>query len=84
MNGSLIHESSGVLAKAMLEATSGASAGERISWMILHILGRAATEAELARGEGFIADYSSSADQADGWSAFARVLFSTNEFLYIE
>lgn len=85
MNSPLVHESSAALAQLMLGATEGASARDRASWLVLHLLGRPASEAERHRGEEFVAKYGeSSADEPAAWAAFARVLFSTNEFLYIE
>ena len=67
----------------MLSATSEATLRDRTSWMILHILGREAREEEKVRGQKFVLDYSSG-DERAAWAAFARVLFSSNEFLYVE
>jgi hypothetical protein len=83
MNSPLVHESSASLAQMLLEATPGTSARDRASWLVQHVLGRDATEIERARGEAFLADYAPG-DEPSAWAAFARVLFSTNEFLYIE
>ena len=38
-------------------------------------------EKERLQGEKFVNNYS---DQKEAWAAFARVLFSSNEFLYVE
>ncbi len=83
MNSPLVHESSAALAKRMLDATPKASARDRAGWLVLHVLGREATEAERARGEAFISDYASG-DESAAWAAFSRVLFASNAFLYIE
>jgi hypothetical protein len=83
MNSDLVHESSGVLAEMLLGDTQGASNSERVSWLILHLLGREATEAERERGEIFVKAYSKD-DNSSAWAAFTRALFATNEFLYIQ
>ena len=83
MNSPLVHESSKALADTMIEKTSGASARERAAWLVRHILDREATETERLRGETFLSGYAPG-DEAATWSAFARVLFASNEFLYIE
>ncbi|MFP6873133.1 MAG: DUF1549 and DUF1553 domain-containing protein [Verrucomicrobiales bacterium] len=83
MNSNLVHESSGVLAEMLLGDTQGASNSERVSWLILHLLGREATEAERERGEIFVKAYSKD-DNSSAWAAFTRALFATNEFLYIQ
>ena len=49
--------------------------------MIKHLLGREATDEECRKGEQFIKEYG---DEKEAWAAFARVLFSSNEFLYVE
>lgn len=83
MNSPLVHESSKALAAMMIEKTSGASTPDRAAWLVRHIFDREVTEAERLRGEAFLARYAPN-DEAAAWAAFARVLFSTNEFLYIE
>ena len=81
MNSELMHESSSNLAKALLSKTPELSSHERTSWMIKHLLGRDATDEECRKGEQFIKEYG---DEKEAWAAFARVLFSSNEFLYVE
>ncbi|MEJ6580698.1 MAG: DUF1549 and DUF1553 domain-containing protein [Akkermansiaceae bacterium] len=81
MNSELMHESSRSLAKAVIAATTGFDSRARISWMIKHLLGREATEKERLQGEGFVSDYG---DEKEAWAAYSRVLFSSNEFLYVE
>ncbi|MGI9243668.1 MAG: DUF1549 and DUF1553 domain-containing protein [Verrucomicrobiales bacterium] len=83
MNSPLVHKSSEHYSGLLLQKTPGATSAERAAYTILHILGRAPSDTELRRAESFISDYSPGEDAA-AWAAFARVLFSTNEFLYIE
>ena len=77
MNSELMHESSKSLAEIVISQDSP----NPTSWLINHLLGREATEKECLQGEKFVNDYG---DEKEAWSAFARVLFSSNEFLYIE
>lgn len=81
MNSPLVHKSSAALARRLLEATPDRSLPDRAAWLIRHLLGREATETERTRGVVFLAGY---ADEAEGWAAFARVLFCTTEFLLID
>ncbi|YCM43138.1 DUF1549 and DUF1553 domain-containing protein [Verrucomicrobiaceae bacterium 227] len=81
MNSELMHESSGALAEVMIAATVAQDARARTSWLIRHILGREATERECLQGEEFVGSYG---DEKEAWAAFSRVLFSSNEFLYVE
>jgi len=83
MNSPQMHESSEALAEILIGATPDASPSQRASWLILHILGRDSTPEEKARAEKFITEYALG-DAQKTWSAFARALFSSNEFLYIE
>ena len=83
MNSPLIHRSSNALAKIHKEATTNVSISNKINWMILHILSRPATENETLRTEKFINTYSTD-NEMTAWAAFARTLFASNEFLYIE
>jgi len=77
MNSELMHESSRALAEIMVSSVSN----DRISWSIKHLLGREATGQERQQGKKFISDYG---DEKEAWAAFSRVLFSSNEFLYVE
>ena len=83
MNSPLIHRSSNALAKIHKKATTNVSISNKINWMILHILSRPATENETLRTEKFIHTYSTD-NEMTAWAAFARTLFASNEFLYIE
>jgi hypothetical protein len=83
MNSPLVHDSSIALADLLLIATPDMSAGGRTAWLIRHLFGRAATEAERERGAAFLAGAGPD-KEASAWAAMARVLFAANEFLYIE
>ena len=87
MNSALVHESSQALAKLMLADTEGRTDAERARWMVLHLTGRPARDGEVARAESFVSRYAARAGedpQRKAWAAFARALFASNEFLYIE
>lgn len=77
MNSQFMHESSGALAKRIMAVPQD----QRASWTIRHILGREATTDEQQRADLFVNDHG---DEEQAWSAFARVLLSSNEFLYLE
>lgn len=77
MNSELVHESSKALANFVMSQETE----ERASWLIEHLLGREATEEECLRCEAFVSGYG---DEVEAWAAFSRVLFSSNEFLYVE
>jgi hypothetical protein len=77
MNSQFMHQSSDAFAKKIMAVP----ANERASWAIQHVLGRKATSEEKQRAQSFVGDYG---NEEKAWSAFARVLFSSNEFLYLE
>lgn len=77
MNSELMHESS----KALSDLVLSEAEGNRSAWLVKHVLGRDATEEEAARGEAFVEGYG---DEKGALAAFARVLLSSNEFLYVE
>lgn len=83
MNSPLVHESSISLAALLLKSTLEATVDERSAWMIRHLYGRELTAAERQRSEAFLASFPPE-KEADAWAAMARVLFATNEFLYVE
>ena len=83
MNSDLVHKSSAALAKIMLEDTRDMGSKERVSWLIMHLMGREATAAEKERGEMFAGTYGKD-EKNTAWAAFSRALFATNEFLYIQ
>ena len=77
MNSELIHESSDHLASLVLEHPES----ERGGWLIRRVLDREATQDELLKGQEFLSEYP---DRQEGWAAFARVLFASHEFMYVE
>jgi hypothetical protein len=77
MNSELMHESS----KALADLVLSNAPSDRPAWLIQHVLGREATESETLRGEDFVRNYG---DEKGVLAAFARVLLSSNEFLYVE
>lgn len=86
MNSPLVHQSSADLAKIMVGATGGATEEQRVGWMTMHLYGRTPRSAEISRGARFIRSYRTKVDGSEekAWAAYARVLFASNEFLYIE
>ncbi len=83
MNSPLVHQSSSALAGLLLSATPDLSTSDRVAWLIRHLFAREATPAERLRGEAFL-DSAPPDGKAAAWAAMARVLFASNEFLYIE
>ena len=81
MNSELMHESSRALAEVVVSNAQHEDVRARAAWLIEHLLGREATEKELDQGERFVSEYDG---EKDAWAAFSRVLFSSNEFLYVE
>jgi len=77
MNSELIHQSSDHLASLVLEHPES----ERGGWLIRRVLDREATQDELLKGQEFLSEYP---DRQEGWAAFARVLFASHEFMYVE
>ena len=77
MNSELIHQSSEHLASLVLEHPES----ERGEWLIRRVLDREATQDELLKGQEFLSEYP---DRQEGWAAFARVLFASHEFMYVE
>ncbi len=77
MNSELMHASS----KALAELVISKATKHRSAWMIKHVLGRDPTKDETARGNAFVEKYG---DEKGALAAFARVLLSSNEFLYMD
>ena len=77
MNSKFMHQSSGAFAKNILSIPED----QRAAHAIKQILGREASNEEKQRANSFVRDYN---HEGKAWSAFARVLFSSNEFLYLE
>lgn len=86
MNSPLVHASSTALAKVLLEGTSGATEEQRVGWMTHHLYGRPPRSGEVYRGAQFVRSYRAKVEgnEEKAWAAYARVLFASNEFLYIE
>lgn len=77
MNSELMHESS----EALADLVTSNGAKNRPAWLVQHVLGREATEGEQLQGEVFVKNYG---DERSALAAYARVLLSCNEFLYME
>ena len=75
MNGELVHEASQAIIKRAPRPEQ-----ERLAWLYLQILNRPMRPEERARDLAFVDSYPN--DQ--GWQALARVIFASNEFLYID
>ncbi|GAA5506348.1 PSD1 and planctomycete cytochrome C domain-containing protein [Novipirellula caenicola] len=91
MNSAFVHEQSEAFAKRLI-ATPGDDAS-RIRLAYESVLGREATDAEVNETLSFLdiyhrklatADSSEPANSIVAWAAFARVLLSSNEFLYVD
>ena len=85
MNSPLVHESATRIAEIMMEATKGASNGQRADWMVLHYHGRPARPDEITRLENAVNNaLAAGGGDQKAWASVARVLMASNEFLYIE
>ena len=85
MNSPMVHSSAARIAEIMIEATRGASSGQRADWMILHYYGRPARPEEMSRIEKVLeASVESKVSEKEAWASVARVLMASNEFLYLE
>ena len=58
--------------------------GERLPRLFLLSFGRVATSDEQRIASRFIADYGSTTEKDRAWAAWARVMFASNEFLYVD
>ena len=85
MNSPMIHDSAARIVEVMIEATKGASSGQRADWMIMHYYGRPARPEEMTRIEKVVAtSVASKISREEAWESVARVLMASNEFLYLE
>ena len=85
MNSPMVHASAARIAEVMIEATRGASSGQRADWMILHYYGRPARPEEMSRIERALeSSQESNVSEEEAWASVARVLMASNEFLYLE
>ncbi len=91
MNDPFTHEQSAALAKRLMR--EAADERRRLEWAHWLVLGRAPSNDELPEAAAFLERYrhlaiSTGAAGEDveqaAWSAYARVLLTSNEFLYIE
>jgi hypothetical protein len=91
MNDPFIHAQSAALAHRLI--AEGGTDEARIGRLFARVLGREATEAQRTAAAEFLTRYrlaaggSGSGDEAASlaaWSAYARVLLTSNEFLYID
>ncbi len=92
LNDPLVHELSAVFAAGLLRRPG--SDDERIQWAFATALGRPPGENELADAREMVAAYqtrlaevgieSDSERAVQSWAAFARTLFASNEFIYID
>ncbi len=82
MNGSLIHESAAAVADRVLKMKSVAESSARVVWLTEHLTGRQPSAAQIQRAEDFLTNYSTSPEEA--WAAYARTLFASNAYLYID
>lgn len=91
MNSPFVHQQAQAFANQIL--TSAEDDASRVRLAYEQALGRTATESEVKQTLTFLSEYQSKlADQkpatktpsVDAWSAIARVLFSSNGFLYVD
>ena len=91
MNDPFVHRQAEALADRVMRDTPDNRS--RIQRATLLTLGRDATPAEMRRGLAYIAQFSADAATAGilaperpraAWSSFARILFGSNAFLYVE
>ena len=90
MNAPLLHEESQAFARRLLDESD---AKARIELAYRTALARRPDDAELVAGRGFVDRYLAGLEATDApadqremlaWAAFARTLFASNEFLYID
>ena len=85
MNSPFVHRVSAAFAKQILARSEDQSS--RIRWVYEKALGRSATDRDIDRGLQFIENYRGANGQFDSdaaWSAYARVLLTSNLFLFLE
>lgn len=82
MNAPFVQEQ----ARALVAATTGGDAGQRIRTLFERTLARAPREKELEEARRFIEGASDPGNAAgpDPWEQFAQVLLATNEFLFVD
>lgn len=85
MNSPFVHRVSAAFSRQMIARTEDPR--ERIRWAFEKALGRRASDRDIDRGLRFVNDYSDSPKSIDtdaAWSAYARVLLTSNLFLFVE
>jgi hypothetical protein len=89
MNDPFVHARAGKFAARILAAAG--DDGARLDFACRHLFGRAASAEERREAAEFLRDYAAAcADEPEGrraslaWSAYARVLFASNELLYVD
>ncbi|MBL8866388.1 MAG: DUF1553 domain-containing protein, partial [Planctomycetia bacterium] len=84
LNSSLVDETAEAFAKSLL-AVNG-SDDDRIRAAYHRAFGRTATESELVRVRSYLAKAEASveAKRLKAWRGFCRVLFASNEFVFVE
>jgi len=79
LNDPFVHQRAKAFAQRTTAAAPELSARVRTAWLLLY--GRSPAPAELADALAFVKTY----PQPDtGWEAYARILFASNEFLYVD
>jgi len=89
MNDGFVHARAEKFAEKILSASS--TPQERIQFAYRQAYGRTPSRLEIQEGERFLMDYAQSLKEippqnrlTSAWQAYARVLLSSNEFLYID
>ncbi|EMI21600.1 secreted protein containing DUF1549 [Rhodopirellula maiorica SM1] len=91
MNSPFVHRQSEAFANRILASSDDNRSRVRFAYQ--SVLGRSASEDELRQTLSFLATYHSKLSATEeqpqatshaAWAAFARVLFSSNEFLYVD
>jgi cytochrome c553 len=89
MNDPFVHERAAKLSLLICGQTGDDR--QRLELAHRQLFGRAASEAELSEGIAFLSEYAGGLQESEAtrrnelaWSAYARVLLSSNEFLYVD
>ena len=85
MNSPLVHQWSASVAEQILNQPG--ERVDRIGYIYEKLIGRQATPQDIKQAENFIERYQTSPDNASpaaAWSALARVLMTSNPFLYVD
>ena len=63
---------------------SASDDGRRLEHLYLQALGRPPSDSEVNRAVRFLEEYKIQSSEIDAWQALCRVLFSSNEFVYVQ